>query len=253
VNSVVVFGAAGAIGVHAVAEFQNAGFSVVGVDLNTFDESVNAGNLSSEMATIPNVDYRHIVADATRLDDVAAVFSELSSVTHVVTTVGGAFAGEVANNNDITKVSVETIKNTVNRNLLSCLHIARYALPLLREQSGDASYTMTGSINGTRALGLASYSASKAGLVSLAQNLAAQEGPHGVRVNVLSPGTVVTPRTARLWSGDEDHFEVLRATTFLGRTASLPEVGAAFKMLAVDLTAVTGTVLNVDCGQGAHW
>ena len=45
---------------------------------------------------------------------------------------------------------------------------------------------------------LGAYSASKAALVMLAAQLADEWGPDGIRVNRVSPGTVLTPLTSAL-------------------------------------------------------
>jgi NAD(P)-dependent dehydrogenase (short-subunit alcohol dehydrogenase family) len=48
-----------------------------------------------------------------------------------------------------------------------------------------------------------SYAAAKAGVVGLTKSLAGALGPHGIRVNAIAPGMVVTERQLRLWI-DED-------------------------------------------------
>jgi meso-butanediol dehydrogenase/(S,S)-butanediol dehydrogenase/diacetyl reductase len=251
-SRVVVFGAAGGIGIHVVHEMQNAGYTCFGVDVNTIEQSVEIGNITPEMAAFCGDDYQHAVADATSAEQVADAVAQAGDFQHVVTLVGGALPGEQAATR-IDDVPIDALADTVERNLMSALFIARSALPVLREQPGDKSFTMTSSINAKRALGLFAYSASKSALTSLAQNLAASEGPSGVRVNVVAPGTVVTPRTERLWAPKVGHFEQLQGTTFLGRTTTMAEAAAAYRMLAVDLKAVTGTVLSVDAGQSAKW
>jgi NAD(P)-dependent dehydrogenase (short-subunit alcohol dehydrogenase family) len=44
-----------------------------------------------------------------------------------------------------------------------------------------------------------SYAAAKAGVVGLTKSLAGALGPHGIRVNAIAPGMVVTERQLRLW------------------------------------------------------
>jgi NAD(P)-dependent dehydrogenase (short-subunit alcohol dehydrogenase family) len=79
--------------------------------------------------------------------------------------------------------------------------------------------------------------------------LTAPLGREGIRINVVAPGTVRTPRTERIWAHVPDHFPRLEATTALGRLASPDDVARAYLALATLLTHVTGEVLVVDGGQ----
>lgn len=47
--------------------------------------------------------------------------------------------------------------------------------------------------------GLAPYIAANAGIMGLTRSLAREWGPHGIRVNALAPGWVMTPRQRDLW------------------------------------------------------
>ena len=92
------------------------------------------------------------------------------------------------------------------------------------------------------------YGTSKAGVVTLTQNLAGEWGHAGVRVNVISPGSTLVPRVQqRLMSGryaaDPGEF------TALGRMVQPNEVAEAIEFLASDrASAITGINLVVDAG-----
>jgi NAD(P)-dependent dehydrogenase (short-subunit alcohol dehydrogenase family) len=94
--------------------------------------------------------------------------------------------------------------------------------------------------------GMAAYAAAKAGVVGLVKVLAAELGPHGVRVNALLPGATDTPAlTAR--TNDERRW--VAGLHALGRIATADEVAAAALALASDDAAfVTGAALLVDGG-----
>ncbi|GIT28826.1 MAG: hypothetical protein Ct9H300mP1_08720 [Planctomycetaceae bacterium] len=48
--------------------------------------------------------------------------------------------------------------------------------------------------------GVAPYAMSKAGLVMMTRSLATEWGEHGVRVNTIAPGFILTDLTRKLWS-----------------------------------------------------
>lgn len=97
----------------------------------------------------------------------------------------------------------------------------------------------------------ASYSASKAGVVNLTRELAAQWARRGVRVNAIAPAFVETEMTAGMF-GDERSEAWLRRTTPMGRVGELHELHGALVFLASDASSyVTGTTIAVDGGWTA--
>ncbi|WP_211659058.1 SDR family NAD(P)-dependent oxidoreductase [Phytoactinopolyspora halophila] len=122
------------------------------------------------------------------------------------------------------------------------------ALPSLLDSPAGGSVVSIGSVNGMAAFGSEVYSAAKAGLINLTQNLALRYGPDGVRFNVVAPGTVRT----RAWEHLDDRPDVherLRRLYPLGRLGEPSDIAAAAAFLASDDASwITGTVLNVDGG-----
>jgi len=103
----------------------------------------------------------------------------------------------------------------------------------------------------------AAYSASKFGVIGLAESLAAELAPHGILVNAVCPGQVATEMMAELFEqrgalrgADAGRVEAeLLARIPLGRMASPREIGDVFVFLASDLSGyVTGQSLIVDGG-----
>ncbi|HEY6930565.1 MAG TPA: SDR family oxidoreductase, partial [Thermoanaerobaculia bacterium] len=95
----------------------------------------------------------------------------------------------------------------------------------------------------------AAYAASKGALISYTKSLAAELGPHGVRVNCVAPGWVATDMTAATLADASSRSEIER-TIPLGRVGEPGEIAGAILFLVSDLARfVQGEVLNVNGGS----
>jgi meso-butanediol dehydrogenase/(S,S)-butanediol dehydrogenase/diacetyl reductase len=242
---VLVTGAAGAIGGATVHAFLGAGFTVVGIDR---DESV----LSSGAA--PDADrYTGLRVDLEDDDAVAVALAEAEDtgeLIHVVGIAGGALDEEPPTASDPVLLDPKVFRASIEANLVSQFVLLRAALPWLRRStSANRSVALTSSWNALAGVGMPAYSAAKAGLIGMTRALTSPLGAEGIRVNVVAPGTIRTPRTERIWAGAEGHFQRLEATSALGHLGTPDDVARTFVALAVDLVHVTGQVLVVDGGQ----
>lgn len=133
-------------------------------------------------------------------------------------------------------------------NLRAAAHLTSRMIPGMAAR-GDGSVVLMASIAGLRgnkAIGL--YGMSKAALAQLARNLAVEWGPHGVRVNAVSPGLIRTPLAAGLLD-NEVFLERRLLATPLRRVGKPDEVAGAVVFLASRAGGfVTGHNLVVDGG-----
>jgi len=117
---------------------------------------------------------------------------------------------------------------------------AKHALPLLRRRGGAI-------INITSA-------ASKGGLRQLTYALAAEFGPHRIRVNAIAPGVIVTERLGEQPSVEAESTAREIARTPLRRLGLSADVAKAAVFLACDDACyITGTTIVVDGGAMAVW
>lgn len=125
--------------------------------------------------------------------------------------------------------------------------LAKAARPLLGR--APSSVVFVASLSATQPTPpLGAYSPSKAALVMLAGQLAYEWGPAGIRVNSVSPGTIVTPLTAAVYA-DRERRAQREAQMPLRRIGQPEDIARAVGFLAGEESAyVTGTDLIVDGG-----
>ena len=103
-----------------------------------------------------------------------------------------------------------------------------------------------------RGLLCAAYNSSKAGVAQLARNLAAEWGMHGIRVNTISPGYIVTDMVEQLFKTQPERRTEWGSQNMLGRV-SMPE---EYRAIAVFLMSEgssfsTGSDYRIDGGHCA--
>jgi 3-oxoacyl-[acyl-carrier protein] reductase len=134
-------------------------------------------------------------------------------------------------------------------NLGGVMRCSRAAYPLLL-RSADASVVNLASVGSTFGLPQRlGYSTTKSGVLGLTRTLAAEWGPHGIRVNAIAPGYIETQMMrSGFASGALDESRLLDRTP-MGRFGTAEEIaGAASFLVSPDASFVTGTVLEVDGG-----
>lgn len=98
---------------------------------------------------------------------------------------------------------------TWNLTFMAAVRMTRAALPALLEAGGGTIVNIA-SVNSTLAdPAVIDYSAAKAALLNVSKSLSKELGPHGIRVNCVSPGPVETA----LWLGEGGVAETVAAAT----------------------------------------
>jgi NAD(P)-dependent dehydrogenase (short-subunit alcohol dehydrogenase family) len=147
---------------------------------------------------------------------------------------------------------LDGVRRVMETNLLAVYRLCQLVVGRISEATGGSIINIA-SINAFRSedrYPLAGYVASKAGVVGLTRELAAQWGRRGIRVNAIAPGYFPTEMTGLL--EDPEQLAWIRIHTALGRPAEISELDGTLLFLATRAsTYMTGQTLIVDGGWSA--
>ncbi len=154
----------------------------------------------------------------------------------------------------IANTRISDVDLTLAVNLRSAVIGMKHAARVMISQGSGVILTTSSPAAKIGGVGPHAYSATKAGVIGLTQSVAAELRPHGIRVNVIIPGAVVSAMTADLVAGGADDIagaqEALTRTALMGRPLCPADIAAAAVYLAGDdATFVTGIALPVDAGM----
>jgi 3-oxoacyl-[acyl-carrier protein] reductase len=172
---------------------------------------------------------------------VAEAEAKLGGLDIMVAIVGGAVWGSLL------ETTADIWDQQMRLNLRYFFLVARQVAQSLIRRDRPGAIVGIASVDGQRAAPMRGvYGAAKAGLISLVQTMAVEWAPHGIRVNAIAPGHIVTPR---LYDTPQ-RMEAYAASLLPMRHRGTPDdIGGAALFLASDMARyITGTTLDVDGG-----
>lgn len=201
-----------------------------------------------------------LVADVRETPQVEAAFGELAQrwggeLNVLVNAVGPYVQGRF----DL--LSDSQWHEAVDDGVLSMVRCVRAALPLLRAARWARIVNFSAHSTQRQSIPLAAYTAAKAMVTSASKNLSLLLAPEEIPVNVVSPGTFVTPGLVD-WANSvgvhsDDPYELMSLIgEHYGHPAQMPragrpeEIGPVVTFLASRLNSyMTGANVNVDGGS----
>ena len=214
-KTAVVTGSRGGIGSATVMALEDAGFAVHGVDV---DEA----------------------------------WPQLERLDALVCAHG--ISGRSLGDGPVDAATEEGWDAVLDANLRSVFLYAKRAIPLLRANGGGAIVTVSsalGLVGGDGDFATHAYAASKAGLIGLTRAMAVTYSREGIRCNVVAPGLIATPMSARAQQDPTITARLPELQPLTGDFGRPEDVAAACVYLAT-APFVTGAVLTVDGGWTAR-
>jgi NAD(P)-dependent dehydrogenase (short-subunit alcohol dehydrogenase family) len=160
----------------------------------------------------------------------------------------------------LSRVDPADLRAGLDANVLTALTTIRLLTPALIESRGAVVVVNSAVLRHSRKP-FGPYKVVKAALLALAQNLASELGPKGVRVNSVAPGWIWAD-VLRAWFDFQAQqrgvparqiYDEVAAGTDLRRLPEPDEVADAVLFLASDLArGITGACLDVNCGEFHH-
>ncbi|MFK0256405.1 SDR family oxidoreductase [Streptomyces sp. NPDC090445] len=192
-KAAVVTGARGGIGSVVVRRLADLGASVVAVDRTP---GPKAGTAQGNGTVV------ELVADVTRPDEVRGLVRRAEEAAGPLDFLVNA-AG-VLHSGPVSDCTVEEWQETFAVNALGVFMMSQAAAAGMVERGRGAIVTVASNAARIARTGMAAYAASKAAATAFTRCLGLELAPHGVRCNVVAPGSTDTPMLTGLWEDAEE-------------------------------------------------
>ena len=150
------------------------------------------------------------------------------------------------------EVTDDVLDGMLNLNVRAAFRVARSAARVMMKRGSGSIVNMSSQMGHVGSPRRTVYCMTKHGIEGLTKAMAVELGPHGIRVNTVSPTFIETPLT-RPFLEDPDFAEFVMGMIAMKRLGTAAEVAAAVLYLASPASGiVTGTSLRVDGGWTAH-
>lgn len=235
-KTALITGASRGIGRAAACAFAQAGYSLV-LTCQSSIESLQS--VADELASRYPVSCLAVQADMGCEEDVARLFTQISSLDVLVNNAGIAHIGLLS------EMSAAEWRRVLSVNLDSCFYTCRAAIPLML-QSHRGSIINISSVWGAQGASMeVAYSASKGGMNAFTRALAKELAPSGIAVNAIACGVIDTAMNSCLSPED---IEALKEEIPADRLGTPEEVARLILQTAQAPAYMTGQIITIDGG-----
>jgi len=248
-KTAIIIGAGGSIGRATARRFAEAGARLMLADSDEAGLEKTVAAIGAPEGNVAH--FAHSTTDKLGVNNlIAAAISQFDRIDVLVSDTRASIAG------DIFDLSADDLGATLEANVRSSFLQARLvARKMIQQREADPSFigSMVNftSIAGERTVPeLLAYSVCCAALDQLTRSLAAGLAAHGIRVNAVALGAVMTDELRETLRRREDLREEFTRVTPLGRIGETGEAAEAALFLASPAASfITGQILAVDGGR----
>jgi NAD(P)-dependent dehydrogenase (short-subunit alcohol dehydrogenase family) len=244
----VITGAAGGIGRAIAEKFHRCGAFVVIADIQAEAGAALAAGLGDRARSIPCD-----IGDPEAVNRLFQVALEHFGPPDILVNNAGINAVSPRERVTIDAYPAETWHRIIRVDLDGTFYCCKAGARLMKGRPGAAIVNVA-SVAGVVALRLqVGFVAAKAAIIRITEAMACELAPLGVRVNVVSPGSIITEATRQLFYGEGGSFSEMaeRLIGFIpqGRPGETEEIAEAVAFLASDSASyINGHNLVVDGG-----
>ncbi len=240
-RTVIVTGAATGIGQAFAVGCAAQGANVVAADMNPADETVAAVEQAGGQAIAVRVD----VADDASVKSMAeAAMSRFGRIDGLVNNAAYFREVKLTPFEELDPAQWDRIFDVNVKGVWLC---CKAVMPAMRQQGGGSIVNIASVVAVAGQPGYLHYVATKGAVLSMTKGLAKEVGAHGVRVNVICPGFVITDATRNRPAEWQQSFLKARALQREQRPDDL--VGSALYLLSDLAGFVSGQTIVVDGGH----
>lgn len=238
-KTALITGAGRGIGKAIAGAFARQGAKLLLTSRNEEKLSLTARELAAAGA-----ECRYLPADLSRMEGVDKVIDWINGMEAVDCYVNNAAFTDFSYP---TKTDPETIARLFHTNYRASALLAQAAAGHMTAKGIKGCMLFITSINAVSALpSQAFYSSTKAALESIMKSFASELAPHGIRVNSIAPGAIMTDMNSHF---TPEKIAELSAKIPIGRIGEPEEIGDAAAFLCSEAARyVTGTTLTADGG-----
>jgi len=240
----VVTGAAQGIGLACVQRLLREGAKVAVADRQPW-----SGSIASTVLNAGPGEFHYAQVDVTQRSQVAAFVAatchKFGGIDILVANAG------IATQTPFLDLTDEAFECGLRTNLFSMFLCGQLVARQMVAQGRGGAIVNMSSVNSVLGLvGYAPYCVSKGGIAQLTRVMSLELAPHGIRVNAVGPGTIVTELTRKTVLGNDQARRMILSRTPLGRLGEPGDVAPIVAFLASDDAAyVTGETVYADGGR----
>ena len=238
-----VTGAGGGIGLAVVRSLHEEGTTVVATDTDTAAITAEFG----ETVRVQALDVR----DSAQVDALIGQIEHDIGPIDLAVNVAGVLSNQL-----VIETSDEEWDRVFDINAKGVFRVSRALAKVMLPRKRGAMVTVSSNAAGIPRHAMAAYAASKAAATMFTRCLGLELAPHGIRCNIVAPGSTLTPMQTGMWTDEngaarviEGSLEIFKSGIPLRKLATPGDVADAVMFLLSDQAAhITMADLYVDGG-----